>query len=462
MPLPKNELRRYPLDAWLEPDSAIARRDAVRRLRAENLRSAAVPVQIRQGNGQAVPARVQVAQVLNADGEPHCVVHFFEKAPTTTLTPPPAARAHATAPSPSPPKHRTKAEAGASQEPVLVPLVRTNVNGRVREWSERATELFGIAAEVAQGQPLHLYFRPSDATAFYADLARLAAQEEAAHELSFFDSQKQRQFCKINVRASGGGGNDFELAEWTLTHEEDEAPQDEEIASSPDLMTNSHASPLAPEQWWPLADLPREKLLLSETHHRIKNHLQIISSLLNLECNAITDDAARAALRSSQNRVRAIAELHQHLYQVALGTMESFTQFAEGLVLRLRECYQIPEERVAVNLELQSVEIQPEWLMPLALTLNEALSNCFEHAFPMDRAGVVQVRLQLQANQGEMLVTDNGTGFPSDFVAAEATGLGLKILAVFAEQMRGQLLVGPSESGGSEIQLRFPIAHTDI
>ncbi|HYF36869.1 MAG TPA: ATP-binding protein, partial [Prosthecobacter sp.] len=132
-----------------------------------------------------------------------------------------------------------------------------------------------------------------------------------------------------------------------------------------------------------------------------------------------------------------------------------------GLVRRLRECYQAPEERVAVELDLAAGQIQQEWLMPLALTLNETISNCFEHAFPDGRSGKVRAQLSFHPNGGQLVVSDDGCGLPEGFKAAAATGLGLKILAVFAEQMRGQFLIGGSESGGTEIQLRFPIAFID-
>ena len=99
--------------------------------------------------------------------------------------------------------------------------------------------------------------------------------------------------------------------------------------------------------------------------------------------------------------------------------------------------------------------------MPLALTLNETLSNCFEHAFPDKKSGTVWAKLRFSAAGGELIVYDDGQGLPEGFQPSAATGLGLKILAVFAEQMRGQLLIGRSDYDGTEIILRFPIASAD-
>jgi len=366
------------------------------------------------------------------------------------------------------------AHAGTSQsvEKAMTPrrttLLKTNVNGRIKECSLRGQELLGLDADEARGRSLHLHFRPSDATGFYAELTRLSQHPTTAYDLTCYARDGQRHTCRISVSACGGGGFDFEMVE----HGPD-TPAHAEMAKAPPIFLRElvPASALSSvnltalsgiEARWPLADLPREKLLLSETHHRIKNHLQIISSLLNLESNSITDTTARNALRSSQNRVRSIAELHQHLYQIALGTGESFATFAGGLVQRLRECYAMPEHRVTIHLDLQVGSIQQEWLMPLALTLNETLSNCFEHAFPGQRAGEIWTSLTFGLQMGELVVADNGIGLSESYRPGTGGGLGLKILAVFAEQMRGQLLLGRTVSGGTEIRLRFPIASADI
>jgi two-component sensor histidine kinase len=109
-------------------------------------------------------------------------------------------------------------------------------------------------------------------------------------------------------------------------------------------------------------------------------------------------------------------------------------------------------------LEIQQGSVEPEWLMPLALTLNEALSNAFEHAFPHGRTGQITATLRYAQSSGELVISDDGIGLPSGFHPGDSNGLGLKILAVFADQMRGQLFVQGSPDQGTEIKLRFPLA----
>jgi PAS domain S-box-containing protein len=472
---PKNELRRYPLDAWLEPESGLSRRESVRQMQAEGQRSAQLEVSVRQAEGAPVSASLHLAQVTDADGEPHCTIHFFQQSPVAQAVQWTQDEVIPTVLVPQ------------QEEVVMTPVItvtetllfKTNVNGRIKECSQRGLELLGLTAEEAESRPLHQHFRPSDATGFYADMAELAETPDQVVETICYHSSGERLTVQFKVSPRGFSGYDFEVTEWAEIQTEVPVSQAASVAqaapvaqtvatsvvmqSAPEVVSAPEpASPLQGVVPWPMVNLPREKLLLSETHHRIKNHLQIISSLLNLESNSTTDATARNALRSSQNRVRSIADLHQHLYEIAVGTSEGFNQFAEGLVGHLRECYQLTVDRVDVQFDLQAGEIQQEWLMPLALTLNETLSNCFEHAFSDGRHGLVKAALTFKDNQGELIVSDNGVGIPDDLRPGSGTGLGLKILTVFAEQMRGQLALGRSDSGGTEISLRFPIAYADI
>ena len=460
---PKTELRRFPLDTWLEPEGASLRRDSLRQMLEDGARSKSVDVRIRQADGSSLPVTLTIAQVLDSLGEPHCAVHFFQKHEAS-----PVATSQKMAPA-SVSSVPVSTHQGLSAAPMVShlesveqELLHTNVNGRIKSITDRGMELLGLTDADAKGRSLHLHFRPSDPTGFYAELNRLAKSTDPVSDLAYYKKDGQRQNGRFRVTPSGGGGFDFELKE--LAEIEVTAPADASSGESALLLGQSPQLVIQTllTSTWPVADLSREKLLLSETHHRIKNHLQIISSLLNLESNTISDVNARSALRSSQNRVRAIADLHQHLYQLALGSAETFGVFAEGLVQRLRDCYQVTPERVKVQLDLEQGDIQQEWLMPLALTLNETLSNCFEHAFPDERVGEVHVSLFFGPQGGKLVVRDDGLGLPPDFGPAATTGLGLKILAVFAEQMRGRLSVGARNSGGTEIQLRFPIAYADI
>jgi PAS domain S-box-containing protein len=443
----KSELRRYPLDAWLDPDSATARRDALRALQSSGRQAEALGVRIKRLDGTFSRAILHLATVPDAQGETHCTIHYLQAVTESAGVSAPAAM-----PAAAPDTHT----AAIYSEAASTALLDTDANGRVRTWTEHARQMFDLEAAVAIGRPLHQFFRPSDATGFFADLTAQAENPQSLVPRPFYGGNGKRGEATISVALLEEGG--FALTAHFNTEREEPA------VSVPETTTLKAATPLAfqvvstSSQRWPVVDLEREKLLLTETHHRIKNHLQIISSLLNMQINGVSDQDARNALRSSQNRVRAIAALHQHLYQVALGKGDTFSDFTRDLVSHLRECYEVNSEQIRVHLEVQEGPVEQEWLMPLALTLNEALSNCFEHAYPHGRQGQITAMLNYTQGCGELVIRDDGIGLPADFNPGESGGLGLKILAVFADQMRGQLFVQGNPDQGAEIKLRFPLA----
>jgi|JI6StandDraft_1071083.scaffolds.fasta_scaffold01866_4 PAS domain S-box-containing protein len=464
---PKNELRRHPLDRWFDEESSAARVEAVRDLQLRSQRSTMIDVHVLREDYDPIPVHLHLAQVMDSEGEPHCTIHFFELEPPPVIVEVPAhaqvaEMEHISTAPVLPVSSATTTHTVTRQIPTETLLFKTNVNGRIKACTERGLELLGLAENEALGRPLHQHFRPSDATGFYADLSEYAQDPRVIHNLTCFSHTGARHPVQVKVEPLGGEGFDFSLHEIALTTIYDEVIEEVPVVDEPEPLQITTAPIItqpAPVSATPAStiNLEREKLLLSETHHRIKNHLQIISSLLNLESNTITETSARNALRSSQNRVRSIADLHQHLYQIAVGSSDSFCDFAVGLLVRLRECYAMPSDRIPVHFDLEAGAIQQEWLMPLALTLNETLSNCFEHAFPDGRSGEVHVSLRYSDDTGELIVTDNGIGLTENATPTPATGLGLKILAVFAEQMRGQLLITRPGQGGTEIRLKFPM-----
>jgi PAS domain S-box-containing protein len=457
----KTDLRRMLIDEWLSPESAAARKEALRAMRDEGRRSAALDIQIHHSSGALRAAHLRIALVNDPDGQTHCTLHFLQPAavpvpaaPAAPMMPPPgfanvADEVHeAFAPWPAEPE--------VSEPRITVRwLLQTDQSGRVATWSNDAKDVFGFESAEIVGSGLHTVFRPSDPTGFYGSLQDRAAIPEDAVTWSFYGKEGRRGSGRFFVKSAGEGGYAVDVFEEHVVP--GEVVQNSSARSTPPARTHL----LKPSHLWPVADLDREKLLLSETHHRIKNHLQIISSMLNLQLNSLIDEGARSALRSSQNRVRSIAALHQHLHQLVLGEGPGFEEFAKGLADRLRECYEVPAEQVAVHFQIAPGNLQQEWMMPLALILNETLSNAFEHAFPNGRRGWVAVRLSLDDGKGEFEVSDNGIGLPAGFDTATAPGLGLKILGVFVEQMRGELRLSGEPERGTKFNLRFPMADID-
>ena len=457
---PKAELRRMGIDDWLSHDSAQERRTELQRMAATRLLHGSLKVEVFTGEEHPVQrSDLRLAAVYDTDGRLHSIVHYLQPEPPArveTIIPLPV-MVTPVPEEPTPvPAFSLLPEEDAPQ--VAAVLLATDSQGRIRTWEPEAEKLVGFEAEEITGRPLHQLFRPSDATGFAATLRSTLQSSEPAVAWPWYGKAGAKGTDSFQVHPiPDEGGLAVTLLRDGLDPMVAAVPEEQPAASG----TTTYIIRPSVGHPWPVADLEREQLLLTEAHHRIKNHLQIISSLLNLQSNSLEDAQARQALRSSQNRVRAIASLHQHLYQLSLGGEFSLQEFTEELVGRLRECYDAPADRVAVSVQLDQCRVRDEWHMPLALILNEAISNAFKHAFPTGRAGSIQLHLSTGDDEAHLTIQDNGAGLGSDFDAEASPGLGMKVIGVFAEQMQGQVIMENITDGGLIFDLRFPIGCVD-
>ena len=428
------ELRRMTLEEWIRPEGIAARAEALRGMAQRGDLSANVSVEVKHREGAVTPANLRVAVVPDSQGMPAAAVQFFrplEKRQTSIFT--------ELADEPPPPAPQAPLNPGTV-------MLATDNQGRISQWSEAAEECFGVARENALGRGLHSFFRPSDPTGFYYELSQINSDGSSQPvERKFYHPEKGRITGRFVFIPQERGS----LSIAVMTHRSDELPSDVMPVAEPVPPPAVVIRPAA-------ADLARERLLLGETHHRVKNHLQIITSMLNLQLSTMQNEGAREALRSSQNRVRSVAALHQHLYSLAVGETGSFTDFASSLINHLRDCYDVAMDRVVVELHIPGEHVPEEWLMPLALSLNEMVSNAFKHAYPDNRSGSMKVELEWNPECVELLVQDDGIGLPADFDDHHSTGLGLKILRVFAGQLGGEVIVSSEPGKGAAFRLRFP------
>lgn len=460
----RNELRRLSLDSLLSAESEERRRAEVARVAGSGLSQARISVHLQAPAAQAGEHELCVAVVKGGEGRPHALVNFLKPIHSAPAAQPIAAPV-------STPALPVATEVQSSWETVLT----TDEFGRIDSWNEAlGLAHFGLSESQAVGTHLHRLFRPSDATGFYNSLQQhLAVMAEGPVHWSWFGGEAKRGEDDFLVLAREPGTFALELRLQTNPPPHlgalaeplfaDLSPAAPAAADSPQTRPSQvYVIAPGPAELWSGGDLNRERMLLTETHHRVKNHLQIISSLLNLQSNSVEDEAVRSLLRSSQNRVRAIAALHQHLYEMQLGQALCLTDFAKELVVRLRECFEAPEDRVKVELNLKSPRLHDEWLMPVALILNEALSNAFKHAFPDGRKGTIRVSLSVESDGAHLRVEDDGVGLPENFGGPGSMGLGLKVLGVFADQLRGQTSLKNIVNVGLRFDLLFPITCVDI
>lgn len=445
------ELRRMSMDQWMTAEGLAARGTALRDMIQCGDLSTNISVDVLHKNGSAIPTNLRLASVPDVQGAPATTVNFFQAANLPVPAAPEVPAVDATVSSQQLPP---APEMPLRLMPVpSVRLMSTDFHGRVLEWSEDAEKCFGLTAAEVMGRGLHTFFRPSDATGFYAELSDLVEKGESQTvEWHFSHPDHGRTSASFIVQPNESAGMSVSVLT-APTLEAATATQSDEVSPAENGKNTEVKSALSQPS---SEELKRERLILGETHHRMKNHLQIITSMLNLQLSTLQSEDAREALRSSQNRVRSIAALHQHLYSLAVGEVGGFKDFAAQLIGHLRDCYDVTPDRVALDMDLPEGPVSEEWLMPLALSLNEMVSNAFKHAYPDGRTGRMKVGLFLSEAAGELLVKDDGAGLPSDFDSAHFPGLGMKILRVFAGQLGGEVQVQGAPGQGAEFKLRFP------
>jgi len=201
--------------------------------------------------------------------------------------------------------------------------------------------------------------------------------------------------------------------------------------------------------------LTEKTVLLKEVHHRVKNNLAVISSLLSMKADAANSPEARLALEESQQRVHSMALIHEHLYGSDHLDRVSFSQYARQLVDWLSLALVDEPGRISIEMDLEPLELGIERAVPCALILNELLSNAFKYAFPGRRKGRILVSLrEPQPGHLELAVEDNGIGFPAGLPGGRNTkSLGLRIVAILTSQLDGSL--EHEASTGTRMVLRF-------
>ena len=209
-----------------------------------------------------------------------------------------------------------------------------------------------------------------------------------------------------------------------------------------------------------LKALAEKDLLLRELYHRVKNNMQIISSLLDLQAAAITDPVVLEAFRVSQARVRAMALVHEKLYQAKDLTRISFSNYVEDLVADLFSSYGVTKDRVRLTLDadINGDVIPVDTAASCGLIVNELLSNALKYAFPAGRRGEVRIELRrLTAHRYRLVVADNGIGMPNHFDITEAQTLGLRLVhSLCRERLKGTV-VTTMNRGATEFRITFPL-----
>jgi len=202
------------------------------------------------------------------------------------------------------------------------------------------------------------------------------------------------------------------------------------------------------------AQLQEKDVLLKEVHHRVKNNMQVISSLLNLQSRRVQDPAVSEMFKESQGRIRSMALVHERLYQSSDLSRIEFSEYLRNLAIHLFHSYLADSSRIRLRIDAEEVFLNINTAIPCGLIVNELVSNALKHGFPEGRKGRLDIDLHRVAGNGYLLrVRDDGVGFPEGLDFRKAETLGLQIVNTLVDQVDGRLDLDREE--GTAFRLEF-------
>jgi two-component sensor histidine kinase len=199
--------------------------------------------------------------------------------------------------------------------------------------------------------------------------------------------------------------------------------------------------------------LAQKDTMMREIHHRVKNNLQVISSLLNMQQRGLTDPAARAAIQDTRQRISALALIYRALYQGPDLRRVDLGEFLDELIGQII-ADAAPRARIRTELHLDPLSIDPDRLAPLALFAVEAITNARKHG--LADGGLLEVTLTVEGTTARLDISDTGQGGGAPEMAHAGEGVGRTLMTAFARQLKGELSLTPNAAGGLTTRLIFP------
>ncbi len=205
------------------------------------------------------------------------------------------------------------------------------------------------------------------------------------------------------------------------------------------------------------ASLNEKELLLQEIHHRVKNNLQIMSSLLRLQASHFKDQKVQSIFKESENRVKAMAIIHNKLYTNPEYDKVDFHDYIKTLIQNLFLSYGISTESIKLEINVNSISLNIDTAIPCGLIINELVSNSLKYAFPKKMTGKIEVNMYFEGNDLILIVRDNGIGIKKDIDIQKNKTLGLKLVQLLATQMDGKVEIQSVK--GTEFIIKFKELH---
>jgi PAS domain S-box-containing protein len=313
-------------------------------------------------------------------------------------------------------------------------LFLVNSQGRIATVNQATLELLGYEETELTGQPIEILLIPEEAASF-----RQRCLEQLLTGESICDSEvtlvtKNARQIPVSLSMS-------------VVRDEDGVEQGV-VYVGRDLTERKRTE----EQI--RASLREKEILLKEIHHRVKNNLQIISSLLMLQCGDGRDGRVRKALEESRNRVYSMAIIHEILYQSKDLAQVDFAEYSQKLINYLLDSYPIDPQAISLKMNVDSLSLSIDTAIYCGLIINELVSNSLKYAFPAGQRGEICIDLQPDTeHQLTLAVSDNGVGLPPDVELHQAESLGLQLVTMLTKQLDGTIEL--EQNGGTAFKIVF-------
>lgn len=202
--------------------------------------------------------------------------------------------------------------------------------------------------------------------------------------------------------------------------------------------------------------LEEKGLLLREIHHRVKNNLQIIISLFNLQTSYVTDDNAYKALKEGQDRIKSMALIHERFYQTDGLSRIDFDDYIKRLAENLMQSFRVKTGAVSLIIHAEKISLDIDTAVPCGLIINEIVSNSLKHAFKSERKGEILIELnQTEPDRFRLVIGDNGVGMPEGFSLETSDSLGIQLIQALTDQLEGKMEIENSPGNGVKYIINF-------
>jgi len=312
-------------------------------------------------------------------------------------------------------------------------IIGKTLAGVITSWNTGAERLYGYGASEVIGQPIALLMPPERADELPGILSHLRKGERLQHiETVRVRKDGQRLDVSLSIFPIKDGNGRI-LGAATIARDITERMQVEAYLK---------------------ASLREKEMLIKEIHHRVKNNLQVMSSLLGLQAQMIDDPNLRVPFAESQARIQTMALIHQQLYRSGTLGQINFAEYLRDLATRVVRSSQVGQGHLALEISAEEVYLPIETAIPCGLLLHELLSNCVRHGFPGDRSGTIGVTLSgIPQCPFVLTVRDDGVGLPPGLDVSTTASLGLRLVHLLAAQLHGTLAF--QSGAGTNVTLSF-------